>query len=493
MTGSNIIGRRPEAAAPQRIAPLATLPVFLRLTGKRAVLVGATEGALWKAELLAAAGADLHVFAEAFPPALAALAAAPPAGSITLHARAWQAADLDGAAVAIADLDDADEATRFSTLARQAGAAVNVIDKPEFCGFQFGSIVNRSPLVIGISTDGAAPVFGQAIRAKIEAILPRGLAGWARAAQAWRPAVQVRKLGYAARRAFWERFTRMALAAPEREPAAVDRDRLLAGLALSTGHSGQVALVGAGPGDPELLTMKAVRLLQAADVILFDDLVSTDVLDLGRREAQRIRVGKRGHGPSCRQEDICDLLVALAREGKSVVRLKSGDPGIFGRATPELAACRAAGIPVAIVPGITAAQGAAASLGVSLTERAVARRLQFMTGHGHDGKLPEDIVWDAVADPRATTVLYMPRRSLEDFRDAAVAAGLPEATPAVAVMNATRPDERQLHATLATLPARLAAWPADAVVLVMVGAVLAGAADAPVEAGLVAPANAAAA
>lgn len=216
-----------------------------------------------------------------------------------------------------------------------------------------------------------------------------------------------------------------------------------------------------------------MRALQAADVILHDDLVSPEVLELARREAMRIRVGKKGHGPSCKQAEICDLMVSLAREGKHVVRLKSGDPGIFGRATEELLACRAAGVPVTIVPGITAAQGAAASLGVSLTERSVARRLQFLTGHGQDGALPRDIAWEAIADPTATTVLYMPRKSLAAFRSKALAAGVSGSMPAVAIMNATRTDERQLVATLATLPERLAAWEDVGPVLVMIGRVLA--------------------
>lgn len=466
--------RKPEIAAPQRIAPLATLPVFLRLAGKRAVLAGSSEGALWKAELLAATGADLHVFAPDFSPAFLALADAPPAGRITLHARLWHVDDLEGAAIAIGDCHDEDEAERFARAARAAGTAFNVIDKPDFCGFQFGSIVNRSPLVIGISTDGAAPVFGQAIRAKIEAVLPRGLKDWAEAASAWRPFVQARSLGYAARRAFWERFTRMALSAPERPPGEADRATLFSSLdsERDAQKPGQVVLVGAGPGDPDLLTMKAMRALQAADVILFDDLVSDDILELGRREAQRIRVGKRGHAPSCKQSEICALMVSLAREGKSVVRLKSGDPGIFGRATEEIDACRQAGIAVSIIPGITAAQGAAASLGISLTERALARRVQFLTGHGQDGALPDDINWSAIADDKATTLLYMPRKSLVAFRSEAIHAGLAADMPAAAIMNATRADERRLFGTLATLPELLAAWPEEGAVLVMIGQVV---------------------
>ncbi|MBK9082479.1 MAG: uroporphyrinogen-III C-methyltransferase [Rhizobiales bacterium] len=455
------------------MGPLATLPVFLRLDGQRAVLAGASDAALWKAELIAAAGADLHVFAEDFGPAFVELRNAPPAGRVTLHRRGWTPGDLSGAAIAVADIEHADEAARFVEAAREAGATWNVIDRPAFCAFQFGAIVNRSPLVVAISTDGAAPVFGQAVRARIEAILPAALARWAQAARDWRPAVQARRLALTARRRFWESFARRALAEPARAPVDADRDALLADLdrVANAPARGRVLLVGAGPGDPELLTLRAVRALQAADVILFDDLVCEAVLDLGRREARRIRVGKRGHGPSCRQSEICDLVVALAREGKTVVRLKSGDPGVFGRASEELAACRAAGVEASIVPGVSAAQGAAASLGLSLTERATARRVQFVTGHGQDGALPRDLDWSAIADPKATTAIYMPRRSLAEFRDGALAAGLPAQTPAVAIVNATRPDEISVAAPIGDLPERLARARIEGPMLVIVGAV----------------------
>ncbi|PPD14780.1 MAG: uroporphyrinogen-III C-methyltransferase [Methylobacterium sp.] len=453
------------------MAPLASLPVFFKLGGRRVILAGATDGALWKAELLAAAGADLHVFAEEFPEGFAALAADPPAGAITLHARGWLPADLADAVIAIADLEEPHEAEAFVAAARAAGAAFNVIDKPDFCAFQFGAIVNRSPLVIGISTDGAAPVFGQAIRQKIEALLPAGLKAWAEAARDWRPHVQARALAYAARRLFWENFTRRALSSPEAPPTDADRNALLASLEgiEERAKTGRISLVGAGPGDPDLLTVKAIRTLQAADIILHDDLVSPEVLELARREAKRMLVGKKGHGPSCKQSDINDLMVRLAREGRHVVRLKSGDPAIFGRATEELDAARRAGISVTIVPGITAAQGAAASLETSLTERKRARRLQFLTGHGMDGRLPADIAWEAIADETATTVLYMPRKTLGEFRERALAAGLSPEIPAVAVMNATRANERHLAGTLAGLPEDLARWPNDGPVLVMIG------------------------
>lgn len=473
--------RHPETTTARRIERLATLPLFHKLEGRKVVLAGETEAALWKAELIAASGADLHVFAAEAAPLFAGLSGDDSAGPVTIHARRWQAADLEGAALAVADSEDDAEIHAFVAAARQAGAAVNIVDKPDYCDFAFGALVNRSPLVVAVSTDGAAPVFGQAIRAKIEALLPAGLKAWAQAATDWRPAVQARELPFALRRSFWELFAGRAMAEPERAPDADDRAALFAALErLEGAHdgTGRVTLVGAGPGDPELLTLKAIRALQSADIILYDDLVSLGVLEFARREARRMLVGKTGYGPSVKQGDINALIVSLALQGKHVVRLKGGDPGIFGRAGEEIAACHAAGIPVAIVPGISAAQGAAASLGLSLTHRDHARRLQFVAGHARSGELPEDLDWRALADPHVTTVIYMARKTLAGFRDRAIAAGLAPSTPAIAVLAATRPDEARVAATIATLPERLGELPSAGPVLVLVGQALESALDA---------------
>lgn len=463
-------GERTPAPTPARIAPLATLPVFFKLAGKKAVLAGGTEGALWKAELLSAAGAEVLVLAghQTAAKLFEGLVREPVDGPVTVLPRRWAAADLERAALALADLGDRRERERFTAAARAAGCPVNQIDKPADSDFQFGSIVNRSPVVIGISTDGGAPMLGQSIRARIESVLPLGLARWAAAARAWRPQVMKRFASFRQRRGFWEGFVRRAWDRIEREPASQDLDTLLE-QADAHSSTGSVALVGAGPGDPELLTLKAVRALQSATVILYDDLVTPEILELARREAKRIAVGKRARGPSCKQEDINAELVRLARAGETVVRLKGGDPLIFGRATEEIEACREAGIEVTLVPGISAAQGAAAALGFSLTERVVARRLQLLTAAGPKGRLPEDIDFDALADPAATTVLYMPRRTLGELADKAIAAGLDPATPAIAVASATRVDQQDIAAPIGSLPAMLSRLAADAPLLVMIG------------------------
>ena len=463
--------RTPAEIRSTRIGALARLPAFFALEDKRAVVAGGSPAATWKAELLSAAGAHVEVFAAAPGEEMLALAAAPPRGAVIVHERAWDAGDFNNAAIAVADCADDQEAAAFATAARAKGVPVNVIDRPAFCDFSFGAIVNRSPLVIGISTDGASPVFGQAIRAKIEALIPKGFARWADAARAWRPQVQALALPFRGRRNFWERFTERAVAAPNAAPTDADLDALLK--PATAQNTGSVILVGAGPGDPELLTLRAVRALQSADVILFDDLVAPDILDFARREAKKMLVGKTGHAPSCKQDDINALMIALAKAGRRVVRLKGGDPMIFGRADEEISACRAVGIAVEVVPGITTAQGAASRLLVSLTRRGQARRVQYITGHGRDGKLPADIDWASVADPAVTTVVYMPGKTLPELVANAVQTGLDPATPAVAVERATRADERVFAATIADLPARLAAEALSGPVVVMIGRALA--------------------
>ncbi|MGN6747721.1 MAG: siroheme synthase CysG [Xanthobacteraceae bacterium] len=461
--------RAPRQIATARIAPLSRLPAFFVLKGKRVLVAGGSTAATWKAELLSAAGAQVEVFALEPGKDMVALAGVPPDGAVVIERRHWSADDFTGAALAVADCPDDKAAAQFANAARAAGVPVNVIDRPAFCDFSFGAIVNRSPLVIGISTEGAAPVFGQAIRAKIEALIPQGFARWAAAALAWRPRLRALALSFRARRTFWERFAARAMAAPDRTPDEAELHGLLAG---APRGGGSVTLVGAGPGDPELLTLRAVRALQSADVILFDDLVSGDILDFSRREAKKMLVGKTGHAPSCRQDDINILMISLAKSGRAVVRLKGGDPMIFGRADEEIAACRRAGIPVDVVPGITTAQGVAGRLLVSLTRRGEARRVQFVTGHGRGGALPDDVDWASIADPAATTVVYMPAKTLPGLVEAALTAGADPTTPAVAVVSATRADERVIVATIADLPARIAAEPPlGGPIVVMIGRV----------------------
>ena len=438
----------PQETRPARMGPLAVLPVFFDLRGKRVVVAGDGEGAVWKAELVAAAGACVEVYSPAPSPELIELQRAPPAGCVLIIARGWRDCDLAGAAIAIGALDGPDAAA-FALAAKAHGVPVNVVDTPALGTFNFGTIVNRAPIAIGISTDGAAPVLGQMIRSRIEALLHPALGAWAASAKSLRDAVKARLPMGAARRDLWRRFADRALVARS-APTPAD----LEGLFDDTSHRdprGSVVLVGAGPGDAELVTLKALRALQSADVIMYDRLVGAGILEYGRREARRILVGKTGGGKSCRQSDINAQMVALALEGKRVIRLKGGDPMVFGRANEEIAACRAAGIPVSIVPGITAALGAASELGLSLTDRKLARKLQFVTGHSESGHAP-DHDWQQLADPWTTTVFYMGARTFSEMLPKLLAAGLDGETPAIAIAGATTASSRHSRTTARELP-----------------------------------------
>ncbi|MBX9462718.1 MAG: siroheme synthase CysG [Aquamicrobium sp.] len=440
----NIVSRQPSDPPP-RIAALSVLPVFLDLAGKRTVVAGGSEGAAWKVELLVAAGSRIDLYAGELSESMGELVARHP--GVRHVPRCWRAEDLNGAAVALCDAEDEEEAAAFERAARASGVSCNVIDRPGYCHFQFGTIVNRSPVVVGISTSGAAPVLGQAIRRRIETLLPPTLAGWAGLARDWRGRVAEALPVGSARRRFWERFVDRAFgpAADESSEAS-----LLGGLQ-DIECRGHVTFVGAGPGDAELITLKAIRALQAADVILFDDLVSDEVLELFRREAKRILVGKRAGRASCKQHEINDLMVKLAKAGRQVVRLKSGDPMIFGRAGEEIAELEEHGIGYDVVPGITAGLAMAATLGVSLTHRDKARSVRFITGHSQHGGLPDDIDWMAIADPSTTTIFYMGGRTASSIASLLISHGMPPETPVVIAADIGRIGETKLCCDLADL------------------------------------------
>jgi uroporphyrin-III C-methyltransferase/precorrin-2 dehydrogenase/sirohydrochlorin ferrochelatase len=467
-----VVSRQPSDAAPGRIQPLSVLPVFYDLNGKRAVVAGGSDGAAWKAELLAAAGAEVRVITPAGELSDEMRSLLGREAAIVHVDRAWTPACLAGARLAIADAVDDDEAAAFVEAARLAGAACNVIDKPSFCQFQFGSIVNRSPVVVGISTSGAAPILGQAIRRRVETLLPPSLAAWASLARRLRDRVIAATQPGPGRRAVWEALVDRAFGPA---PATDADDRVMAEItAHDAGKAGHVTFVGAGPGDAELLTLKAVRALQAADVILFDDLVSDAVLELARREAKRILVGKRAGRPSCQQHEINETMIALAGAGRRVVRLKSGDPMIFGRAGEEIAALEARGIAYDVVPGITAALAMAATLGVSLTHRDKARSVRFVTGHSKAGGLPEDADWRGIADPTATTIFYMGARMADAITARLLAEGLAPDTPVAIASDLGRARERAAFARLADLPGAMRAFRKEGPVLIGVGRVFEG-------------------
>lgn len=352
--------RAPEqmSDARLRMAPLTRLPVFMSLSGKRAVVAGGDAAAGWKAELLSAAGAEVDVFAPKVSEELLTILAQPPGGRIVLHRRECDAADLANAVLAVGTFEDDHAAARFAQAAQALNIPFNVIDKPDFCSFIFGAIVNRSPLVVGISTDGAAPVFAQAIRARIEALLPTGFAHWAQAAHTWRQSVKRSGLSFGGRWRFWQLFAARAIANPNRAPNITDFDFLLseARAQAATHERGSVALVGTGPGDPELLTLRAARVLRSADAILFDRQIAPEILDFSRREARKMLVRATNDGEPEGKSKISTLAVRFAKSGKRVVRLVAGDPGQSSEVQREIAAYQAAGIALELIPGLPRAE-----------------------------------------------------------------------------------------------------------------------------------------
>jgi uroporphyrin-III C-methyltransferase/precorrin-2 dehydrogenase/sirohydrochlorin ferrochelatase len=346
----------PNAATrPERMDALATLPVFFKLDGKRAVVAGGSDPALWKAELLAAAGALVDVYAETLVAGFDELALSPPGGCVAINPRRWQPVDLNGAAVAVGAIADNEEAATFAAAARQFAVPVNVIDRPEFCDFQFGAIVNRSPLVIAISTDGAAPVLAQTIRSLVEGLLPKGLKRWAAAAKTWRR--EVGRLGAtsAGRRRFWERFADLAMSEAERTPTPDDLEQLLTKSADDrplTDAPGTVTIIAVAARHAETLTLNAVRALRGADSIFYDEGVSSAVLEFARREARRLPVGCVGSEEAASMTELTRLIIAAASGGKLVVRLKLAGMSNIESALREAEALRAAGLPATFLPAV---------------------------------------------------------------------------------------------------------------------------------------------
>ncbi|WP_188356038.1 siroheme synthase CysG [Rhizobium rhizogenes] len=461
---------KPQRNEPARMEKLAKLPVFWGLEGKRVALAGGSDGAAWKAELLLACGAEVHVYCARSDLSETFNALVTKSPALIFNDHLWHPGIFENAELALADCETYVEAEAFYAAARAAGVPVNVIDKPEFCQFQFGSIVNRSPVVVSISTDGAAPILAQAIRRRIETLLPLALKDWGALAQTIRERVNLRLAPGPSRRSFWEKFVDRAFTERLDESS---EERLLMDIGTQTARTGSgrglVTLVGAGPGDAELLTLKAVRALQAADVILFDDLVSAEVLELARREAKRMLVGKRGGRESCKQEDINDMMIRLAKAGKRVVRLKSGDPMIFGRAGEEIAALEAENIPVDVVPGVTAASAMASRLGVSLTHRDHAQSVRFVTGHSRQGKLPENIDWASLSNPAVTTVFYMGGRTAAAIQSSLLASGMPASTPVAVMISVSRANEQRWCGSLAQLAAAVERLGVNEPVLIGIG------------------------
>ena len=450
------------------------LPIFLDLSAATVVLVGSGAPAIAKLHLLRAAGADVRWFS---PQADVAedLVAGHYAGHIGLAIGEPGEADIAGAlAVVSAAGEDVDR--RVAALARAAGVPINVVDRPDLSTFIFPAVVDRGSVVVAIGTGGASPVLARRLRERIEALLPARVGEFASLMQRYRGrlAEARRRIPALSLRHFWEGVidgpigeaflagrtleAEAALLHAIQEPAAAERSR------------GIVHLVGAGPGDPDLLTLKALQVLQGADIIFYDDLVTAEVLDRARRDAERVFVGKRKGAPGIGQAEIDRRLIEAARAGRRVVRLKGGDPFIFGRGGEELEALREAGIAVYVVPGITAALGCAAEIGLPLTFRQEATRLAFVTANTAEGAAAVD--WSGLADAATTVVVYMGLSSAHLVSQGLIAAGRDPRTPAAVLARGTRPDSTAAVGSLQELP-NLAAAVGEGPALLVVGDVVA--------------------
>ncbi len=424
-------------------------PIFLALQGRRVVLSGGGGAALAKLRLLMKTEARIEVFAADPAPEIEAWAAA---RRLTLHRRALQAADLQGAALAYAADEDARGDARTAALARTAGVLVNVVDDLDASQFLTPAIVDRDPVTVAIGTEGAAPVLARAIKADLEARLSPRLGALARLAQGFRGRAAALPQGRR-RRAFWsawfDRAGPQALDAGGPAAAETALEALLAAHLDAAPQPGHVIFAGAGPGDPDLLTLKARKALDRADVVLHDRLVPPAILDLARREATLIDVGKQGFGPALPQAEINALLVRHGQAGAQVLRLKGGDPAVFARLDEEIDAVAEAGLGWEIVPGITAASAAAASIGQALTRRGRNAGLRVLTGHDMAGFAEQD--WHALATPGTVAAIYMGKRAARFLQGRLMMHGASEATPVTVVENASRPDERVLASSLGRL------------------------------------------
>jgi uroporphyrin-III C-methyltransferase/precorrin-2 dehydrogenase/sirohydrochlorin ferrochelatase len=442
-------------------------PIVLRLEGARVVVVGGGEVVARKLRLLLRARPRVVIVARELNDEVAKLVAD---GTIEHAGAEFEPSLLDGARLVIAGTDDRALNRAVAAAADARGVPVNVVDDPEPSSFITPAIIERSPLQVAITSGGAAPVLARRLRERIEAWLPANYGQLASYMQSRRDRAKA-ALARPARRALWEHF----LDGPGAESVLAGdeaaADAVLEQLIAEKTPLGEVYLVGAGPGDPDLLTFRALRLMQQADVVLYDRLIGAGILELVRRDAERIFVGKRRNQHTVPQDEINNELVRLAQAGKRVLRLKGGDPFVFGRGGEEIETLAAAGVPFQVVPGITAASGCSTYAGIPLTHRDYAQACIFVTGHPRaDGQLT--LPWDALARRGQTVAIYMGLGSLTMLCAQLIEHGLPGDWPAALIEEGTSSRQRVIAATLATLPAEVAAAEVHGASLVIVGEVV---------------------
>jgi uroporphyrin-III C-methyltransferase/precorrin-2 dehydrogenase/sirohydrochlorin ferrochelatase len=446
------------------------LPIFMNIRHRLCIVIGAGEVAARKVTMLLRAEASVSVYAPEICPSLADLVEA---GRIRYQQARFTEKQLSGACLVIAATNDLSVNTAVSLAAQANNIPVNVVDAPALCTFTMASIVERSPIVIAISSEGNAPVLARYLRSKIETMLPAGYGRIAAIAGEFRDKVKSKYATSQARRIFWEGVLQGPIVerilAGQEAAARLGLDQLLADDTAAHQH-GEVYLVGGGPGDPDLLTFRALRLMQQCDVCVYDKLVSPEVLDLVRRDAELIYVGKSRDQHTLPQEEINQLLARLALAGKRVLRLKGGDPFIFGRGGEEIETLMQQGVPFQVVPGITAANGVSSYAGIPLTHRDYAQACLFITGHLKNGVL--DLDWMAMARPKQTVVIYMGLVGLEQICQQLIAHGVPATMPAAVIQQGTTQNQRVVSANLSELASKVAAAKMKAPCLTIIGEVV---------------------
>lgn len=438
------------------------LPLFADLAGRPVLVVGGGDIAARKIELLRRAGARIQIASRELCPELQALL---DEQQLEWLATSFEPAQLDKVFLVIAATDDNALNAQVYDEANARHKLVNVVDDQPKCSFIFPSIVDRSPLVVAISSSGTAPVLARLLREKLETLLPSHLGQMAELAGQWRDKVKARFSRMSDRRRYWERIFNGRFASQMATgDVTAAKQTLDSELGDQPPRQGEIILVGAGPGDSGLLTLRGLQVMQLADVVLYDHLVSDEVLDLVRRDADRICVGKRASAHLLPQDEINQLMVQLAQKGKRVVRLKGGDPFIFGRGGEELQAAQQAGIPFQVVPGVTAAAGATAYAGIPLTHRDYAQSVLFITGHCRpDG---DDIDWPSLARARQTLAIYMGAVKAAHISQQLILHGRAPSTPVAVIGRGTRPDQQVLTGTLEHLETLAASAPSPALLVI---------------------------
>ncbi len=445
-------------------------PVFVKLKDQECLVVGAGEIAARKIELLARANANITVLAEQFSPQVKSLQ---DAYQLTFIQKRFATVDLSHYRLVVSATNDKETNILVAKAANEQNVLVNVVDDPELCSFIFPAIIDRSPIIAAVSSGGAAPVLARLLRAKIETIIPPAYGHLAKLAEKFRADVKAHIKVPAQRRIFWENvfqgpIAELVFAGNERAAKEHLQQSLIQ--QKDTLKQGEVYLVGAGPGAPDLLTFRALRLMQQADVIVYDNLVSPEVLDLARRDSEKIYVGKERQKHTLAQDSINSLLADLAMEGKRVVRLKGGDPFIFGRGGEEIETLMQQGINFQVVPGITAASGCASYAGIPLTHRDHAQSCTFVTGHLKDDTI--NLNWAQLAAPNQTIVIYMGLIGLEKICQSLIAHGSPSDLPIALIQQGTTRQQRVITGTLATMPVIIAGLTIKPPTLIIIGTVV---------------------